>query len=159
MWFHFPYGRSSCLAEPQFFNNCSHSPRNGGGNFRLFFWRKVVLSKKLKSQDFCQQEIHTPARACTRHPARHRDTTVSPTCATVVFHEMLSTTVPIKHYCLPTIYLTLSELQVTYRPTLPPSCLIVWIVSLLLVCGTAAQHQHISTGAAMQFFKIIPYSK
>ena len=38
-----------------------------------FFSRNVVFSKFPKFLDFCQQQqIHTPARACTRHPAKHR---------------------------------------------------------------------------------------
>ena len=35
-------------------------------------------------------------RACTRHLAKHRDTTVAPTCATVAFREM-SSTAPMKY--------------------------------------------------------------
>ena len=37
-----------------------------------FFSRNVVFSKFSKFLDFCQQQIHTSARACTRHPEKHR---------------------------------------------------------------------------------------
>ena len=37
-----------------------------------FFSRNVVFSNFSKFLDFCQQQIHTPARACTRHPAKYR---------------------------------------------------------------------------------------
>ena len=48
-----------------------HIPRYDGWTFRLFFSRNVVFSKFSKFYDFCQQQTHTPARACTRHPAKH----------------------------------------------------------------------------------------
>ena len=48
-----------------------HIPRHDGWNFRLFFSRKVVFSTFSNFHDFCQQQTHTPARARTRHPAKH----------------------------------------------------------------------------------------
>ena len=44
----------------------------GSGCKGSFFSRNVVFSRFSNFYDFCQQQIHTPARACTRHPAKHR---------------------------------------------------------------------------------------
>ena len=45
----------------------------GRGCKGSFFSRNIVSSKLLKFLDFRQQQmIHTPARASTRHPAKHR---------------------------------------------------------------------------------------
>ena len=45
----------------------------GRGCKGYFFSRNVVFPKFSKFLDFCQQQmIHTPARASTRHPAKHR---------------------------------------------------------------------------------------
>ena len=42
-------------------------------------------------------------RACARHPAKHRKTTVVPTCATIAFREMSSTA--LMKYCFPSRYM------------------------------------------------------
>ena len=45
----------------------------GRGCKGSFFSRNIVSSKVSKFFDFCQQQmIHTPARASTRHPAKHK---------------------------------------------------------------------------------------
>ena len=66
---------------------------------------------------------------------KHRDTTVSPTCANVAFRG-ISRTTPMKYYYFPSKHIcdsVLRGLQATHRPAIAglllPSCLI--IVSLL----------------------------
>ena len=76
---------------------------NVGGNFRLFSSRKVVFSFLFFISRFLPTaDAHTST--CTRQPVNHRDTTVFPTCDTVAFREM-SSTVSIKYYCFPTIFI------------------------------------------------------
>ena len=104
----------------------NNNPQMVEGISICYYLGKSCISK---FHDFCLQQTHTPARACARHRAKHRDTTVSPTYAyNVAFREM-SSAVSTKYYCLSTRCTCNYELQATYRPTLAglllPSCLIV----------------------------------
>ena len=88
-------------------NKQKQSPKWWRELLHLSLSRIVVLSFLFIFHDFCQQQTHTQAQACTRQPMKNRNTTISPTCDTVAFREM-SSTVSIKYFCFPTRYICYS---------------------------------------------------
>ena len=68
--FHFNRSRTRAL-EPVLASRIVEHISHDGWNFRLFFSRIVVFSKKIKISRFLPTADAQPARACTRYPAKH----------------------------------------------------------------------------------------